>query len=65
MMTGSIFLKWVSDEAETADGTKENDAKEVIKPSKVRAMAASLNNTNNGEILTAVYVHETWRFLFD
>lgn len=37
-----------NDEAETADGTKENDAKEVIKPSKVRAMAASLNNTNNG-----------------
>ena len=39
-----------ADESEPSDGTKENDAKEVIKPSKVRAMAASLNNTNTGEL---------------
>lgn len=35
------------DDAENADAAKENDIKEPVKPSKVRAMAAAVNSNNS------------------
>lgn len=37
------------DDSENTDAAKENDAKEAIKSSKVRAMAANLNSSNTGK----------------
>ncbi|XP_059352193.1 F-actin-uncapping protein LRRC16A-like isoform X2 [Daphnia carinata] len=37
-----------TDDIDGADAAKENDAKEAVKPSKVRAMAAAVNFNNSG-----------------
>ena len=41
----------VIEDADISDAAKENDAKEAVKPSKVRAMAAAVNfnNSNSGK----------------
>jgi hypothetical protein len=41
----------VIEDADISEAAKENDAKEAVKPSKVRAMAAAVNfnNSNSGK----------------
>lgn len=36
----------VAEEGDGPEAAKENDAKEAVKPSKVRAMAAAVNSNN-------------------